>query len=338
MRQPVHTLYGGAHLFNAGTCAKMGRLAVEAITKYGVPAEFEPVRDRVCAKLLREPLEDFRIDFEDGYGARGDAEEDGDAVRVGGEVRRCELPPFFGIRLKPIGERALRTLALFLEAMGRIPDNFIVTLPKIERPEEVERLAEALPNGRIEVMIETPAAVMNPRAVVDAARGRCSGAHFGVYDYAASLGIAAANGMMRHPACDFARNMMQVGLAGTGVFLADGVTSTLPVGTREDVHAAWKLHYDDVRRSMANGFYQSWDLHPAQLVSRYAAVYSFYRESLEANAARLRNFREKQARATLVGSAFDDQATVRVLEIYFARAVDSGAITQEEADALTSPR
>jgi citrate lyase beta subunit len=233
-----------------------------------------------------------------------------------------------------MGPRALRTLSLFLDAMGEVPDNFVVTLPKIERAEEVEQLVAALPKGRIEVMIETPAAVMNPRALVDAAQGRCSGAHFGVYDYAACLGLAASAGMMRHPACDFARNMMQVALAGSGVFLSDGVTSTLPVGSTEDVHAAWRLHYQDVRRSMANGFYQSWDLHPAQLVSRYAAVYAFYHESLEANAARLRNFTARQAKASLLGTAFDDQATVRVLEIYFARAVDSGAITREEAAAL----
>ena len=75
------------------------------------------------------------------------------------------------------------------------------------------------------------------------------------------------------------------------------------------VHAAWKLHFDDVRHSLAGGFYQGWDLHPAQLVSRYAAVYSFFLEGIDAAGVRLKNFVGKAAQATLVGDVFDDAAT-----------------------------
>ena len=345
-RQPVHTLYGGAHLFQVDTCAKMGRLALAAMDRFAAsPGELarameipeqlaERVHPRVRDKLEREPVEDFRIDFEDGYGVRADAEEDADAVRAAGVASRAPLPAFFGIRIKPAGERAWRTLQLFLDALGEMPANFVVTLPKIASLAEVEALAD-LTGAKCELMIETPFAVMNARALTDAARGRCLGAHFGAYDYAASLGIAAGPEVMRHPACDFARNMMQVSLAGTGVRLADGVTSILPVGDRDAVHAAWRLHYGDVRRSMANGFYQSWDLHPAQLVSRYAAVFAFFLERMGEWAERLKNFVARQAQATLVGSTFDDAATVRGLAQYFVRAIDSGAVTGDEVKELT---
>src|SRR5207244_1263691 len=121
------------------------------------------------------------------------------------------------------------------------------------------------------------------------------------------------------PACDFARQMMQVALAGTGVTLSDGATNVMPVGphriaeggpdltpqqrleNRRVVHRAWKLHYDHVRHSLEGAFYQGWDLHPAQLPTRFAAVYTFFLESLAAASERLRNFIEKAAQATLVG-------------------------------------
>ena len=78
------------------------------------------------------------------------------------------------------------------------------------------------------------------------------------------------------------------------------------------------------------GFYQGWDLHPAQLPTRYAAVYAFL-ESLDAASERLRNFVEKAAKATLVGDVFDDAATGQGLLNYFLRATNCGALTEEEA-------
>jgi hypothetical protein len=144
--------------------------------------------------------------------------------------------------------------------------------------------------------------------------------------------------------------MMQVALAGTGVWLSDGATNVMPIGAhrgeglmpdqidenRRTVHRAWKVHYDHCRHSLANGFYQGWDLHPAQLPTRYAAVFSFFLEGLDAASERLRNFIEKAAQATLVGDVFDDAATGQGLLNYFLRAINCGAITEAEATGRTS--
>jgi hypothetical protein len=157
---------------------------------------------------------------------------------------------------------------------------------------------------------------------------------------------------MGHPACDFARHIMQVALAGTGIWLSDGATNILPVaihraaaGTglsesqraenRAAIHRAWRLHYDDIQHSLVHGFYQGWDLHPAQLVTRYAAVYAFFLQSLDAASERLRNFIAKAAQATLVGEIFDDAATGQGLLNYFLRAVNCGAVKEDEIEQLS---
>jgi hypothetical protein len=212
---------------------------------------------------------------------------------------------------------------------------------------------------KFEMMIETPQSIINHNGKINlpilltAADGRCVAAHFGTYDYTASCNITAAHQHMLHPACDFAKNMMQVSLAGTGVWLSDGATNIMPVAphrfveggepltaeqideNRDVVHRAWKLHYDHVRHSLTNAFYQGWDLHPAQLPTRYGAVYSFFLESLEAASERLKNFVEKAAKATLVGDVFDDAATGQGLLNYFLRAINCGAITEDEALKLS---
>jgi hypothetical protein len=158
---------------------------------------------------------------------------------------------------------------------------------------------------------------------------------------------------MLHPACDFAKHMMQVSFGGTGIWLSDGATNIMPVAphrfteggppltpeqiieNRTVVHRAWKLHFDHIQHSLENGYYQGWDLHPAQLPTRYAAVYSFFLESLDAASERLKNFVEKAAKATLVGDVFDDAATGQGLLNYFLRAINSGALTEEEAIELS---
>jgi hypothetical protein len=203
----------------------------------------------------------------------------------------------------------------------------------------VRALVEALepyPDVRIEMMIETPQSIFMLPRLVEEARGRCVAAHFGTYDYTASLGITASNQHMLHPACDFARSMMQASLAGTGLWLSDGATNVLPVGTdRNVVHRAWKLHYDHIRHSLNNAFYQGWDLHPAQLPTRYAAVYTFFLDGLDSASERLRNFISKAAQATLVGDVFDDAATGQGLLNYFLRAINCGAIPEVDAPSLT---
>jgi hypothetical protein len=187
---------------------------------------------------------------------------------------------------------------------------------------------------------------------VAAGQDRISAAHFGTYDYTAACGITAAYQHMGHPACDFARHVMQVALAGTGIWLSDGATNILPVaihraaaGTglsesqraenRAAIHRAWRLHYDDIQHSLVHGFYQGWDLHPAQLVTRYAAVYAFFLQSLDAASERLRNFIAKAAQATLVGEIFDDAATGQGLLNYFLRAVNCGAVKEDEIEQLS---
>jgi len=389
-RQPVHTVYGGAQLFRADVASRMGALALRSLDQFapdaatlagalGVPARLaDAVYARVRDKLAREPVEDFRIDYEDGYGNRPDAEEDGHASSVAAEVATGMatgvLPPFIGIRIKPfteeLRERSVRTLDLFLTTLvgasgGALPANFVVTLPKITVPEQVTAMAdlcERLEAGlglaagalRFEMMVETPQSIFAEDGTValprllDEARGRCIAAHFGTYDYTASNNITAAHQHMNHPACDFARQVMQVSLAGRGVWLSDGATNVMPVAphraaagealsaaqeeeNRTVVHRAWKLCYDHIQHSLELGFYQGWDLHPAQLPIRYAAVYTFFLDGLDAAAERLSNFVAKAAQATLVGDVFDDAATGQGLLNFFLRAINSGAISEEEA-------
>jgi citrate lyase beta subunit len=359
-RQPVHTVYGGAHLFKADLSGKMGAIAERTLAEFAPDAATlaqtvdipnhlaDTVYLRVVEKLRREPVEDFRIDFEDGYGNRPDAEEDATADSAAEEVlkglRAGTLPPFLGIRIKCFSEelkvRSARTLARFLSALGsQVPENFVITLPKITVPEQVSALIDVLDQlgsgVKMEMMIETPQSIFMLPQLVEAARGRCVAAHFGTYDYTASLGITAAHQHMLHPSCDFARSMMQASLAGTGLWLSDGATNIMPVGNRTVVHRAWRLHYDHIRHSLDNAFYQGWDLHPAQLPTRYAAVYSFFLEGLDAASARLRNFISKAAQATLVGDVFDDAATGQGLLNYFLRAINCGAIPEADAPALT---
>jgi len=258
------------------------------------------------------------------------------------------LPAFFGIRIKPLNEelkgRAVRTLELFLTTLlektgGRLPENFAITLPKITIPEQVRALAEVLddfsPGIRIELMVETPQILFQLPKLVEEARGRCHSSHFGAYDYTASLGITAAQQRTDHPACDFARSMMQVQLAGMGIALVDSPTNIVPVGDRATVHRAWKLHYDHVRRGLDRGFYQGWDVHPAQFLARFAAVYAFFLEGLDAASERLRNFMAKAAQATTVGDVFDDAATGQGLLNYFLRGINCGAIPEDDVPALT---
>jgi citrate lyase beta subunit len=267
------------------------------------------------------------------------------------------LPPSIGIRIKPLNEelkrRSFRTVDLFLTTLleksgGTLPANFVITLPKITAPEQVTALASAcdayeywrdLPGLalKFELMIETTQSVFAadgrvalPRLIAEG-NGRIVAAHFGTYDYTAACSITAAHQHMLHPVCDFAKHVMQVALAGTGIWLSDGATNVMPIGSREVVHRAWRLHAEHVRHSLVTGFYQGWDLHPAQLPSRYAAVYAFFLEGLDAASERLKNFVQKAAQATLVGDVFDDAATGQGLLNYFLRAMNCGAITEDEA-------
>jgi citrate lyase beta subunit len=386
-RQPVHTLYGGANLFKYDSAKALGERALEILQNYAPDhkvfgqvfgfAELDfskKIYDKVIAKLNNEAIEDFRIDFEDGYGNRSNEEEDETAVTAAKEVakgmKEKTLSPFIGIRIKPfteeMKERGLRTLDIFIttlikETKGKLPENFIVMLPKVTIPEQPATLAAffdvledelKMDKGslKMEMMVETTQSIMaidgtNPLyKFIKASNGRCIAMHFGTYDYTASCSITARYQEMDHPVCDFAHHMTKVALAHTGIWLSDGATNTMPIGPHRGenltkaqmeenktvVHRAWRKGYDHIRHSLWNGFYQGWDLNPAQFPMRYAAVFAFFLESYNDAVERLKTFVEKAARATLIGDVFDDAATGQGLLNYFLRALNSGAITEEE--------
>jgi citrate lyase beta subunit len=368
-RQPVHTVYVPGDRYDAGTVARWAAEAKAILARHGSTAtelaealELDPglaadIHDRVRAKLDAEPIEDLRIDFEDGYGIRPDEEEDA-AVRaaagaLASTARDGTATPFHGIRMKsfeePTRRRALRTLSLFLGELSRagaLTDRFLITLPKVTSVDQVAAMVTALdalesahdiPTGslRFEIQVETPQAILGPDGtaliapMIHAGAGRVTGLHYGTYDYSASLGIAAAYQSMEHPAADHAKLVMQVAAAGTGVFVSDGSTNVLPVGDAEAVRAAWRLHARLVRRSLGRGIYQGWDMHPAQLPSRYVATYAFFREGLDQAAARLRAYVSGGDSGFL-----DEPATARALAGFVLRGLDCGAVGPDEVGSL----
>ena len=329
-RQPVHTVYVPADRFEPDLAARWGHAALGALAECAPgPAEFGAAMDLpaglaaevlplVQAKLAAEPIEDLRLDFEDGYGDRGGAAEDSDARAAAGALAAAvaagTAPPFAGVRCKSLEaatrRRAVATLDVFLGELlrhGPLPDGFVITLPKVSSADQVRamvRLCGRLEQAhgleparlRFEVQVETPQLVLGADGAAEVARcvhaggRRLTGLHYGTYDYSAALQIAAGYQSMDHPAADYARAVMQVAAAGTGVRLSDGSTNVLPAGERDEVIAAWRLHSRLVRRSLRRGFYQGWDLHPGHLVSRYAASYAFFRADLPTAAARLKSY------------------------------------------------
>jgi citrate lyase beta subunit len=347
-RQPVHTVYVPADRYTSRTVHDYSRIAQTSVINAAslflqVIGGDEALLDRVLRKLEDEPIEDLRIDFEDGYGTRPDDEEDAAARAAARALRDSidagEASPFSGIRFKSLERatraRGIRTLATFLETLGEIPDGFVVTLPKVTSVAQVEamvvaaeRLEPAPDTLRFEIQVETPQAVIGPDGtaqvarMIHAAAGRCTGLHYGTYDYSASVGIAAAYQSLEHPAADHAKAVMQAAAAGTGVRVADGSTNRLPVGEPDQVLEAWQLHYRLVMRSLERGFYQGWDLHPAQLPSRYAATFTFYRRGLEAAGRRLRDYLAQQN-----GGVLDEPATARALAGFLLRGYECGELS-----------
>ncbi|MGR6318984.1 aldolase/citrate lyase family protein [Micromonospora soli] len=349
-RQPVHTVYVPADRVRPGLIDEWGAAALRALTEHPPLPFAAELADRVIGKLRREPIEDLRIDFEDGYGVRDDDSEDTSARSSVAALREGRMPPFLGLRIKSLEaatrHRAVRTLDTFLEAylgaFATVPDTFVVTLPKVSAPEQVDAMvllcarlerASGLPAGalRFEVQVETPAAVLGADGTATVARlitaggTRLSALHYGTYDYSAACGVAAAQQSLAHPVADHAKAVMQVAAAGTGVRLSDGSTNVLPVGGTEAVQAAWRLHAGLVRRSLAAGFYQGWDLHPAQLPTRFAATYAFFREGAAAAGDRLARYLQRRA-----GGVLDEPATARALAGFLLRGLDCGALDPAE--------
>lgn len=389
-RQPIHTLYGGANLFKSDSIKKMSSLALKSFNEYmpnhNVLSDLLSINDfnlaeiiykKVYEKLKNEAVEDFRIDFEDGFGHRTQEEEDKTAMFTAEQLALAMeqkiLSPFIGIRIKSITEelknRSIKTLNIFLSTLlektnNKLPENFVITLPKVTNIEQVlilDKALEIIEEKRnieknilkIEIMIESTESVFDQNGnsklikLVNASKERCRGVHFGAYDYTASCDITSTYQTMKHPACDFIRNIIKVSLANTNIWLSDGATNIMPIGkyryksieelsneqlqeNTNIVHNAWKLHSENIKHAFVNGYYQGWDLHPAQIPIRYATCYLFFLQGLNEASKRLKNFIEKTAQATLVGDIFDDAATGQGLLNYFLRALSCGAINESE--------
>ncbi len=364
-RQPVHTVYVPGDVFAAGTIRSWGDQALAALDEHAPDAASlasalglaehlaEQVHDRVRAKLEREPIEDLRVDFEDGYGPRPDTEEDEAAARaarlVAGAYGNGTAAPYMGIRMKcmeaAVRDRGIRTLDVFLSglmAAGGLPEGLVLTLPKVTYAEQVTamvRLLEAFEKARgiepgrigFEIQIETSQSILaadgtaTVARMIRAAEGRATGLHYGTFDYSACLGVSAAYQASDHPAADHAKAIMQVAAAGTGVRVSDGSTNVLPVGPTEQVHEAWRLHFGLTRRALARAYYQGWDMHPGHLPTRYAAVFAFYREGYEQAAARLARYANRTG-----GDVMDEPATAKALSGYLLRGLDCGALDSGE--------
>jgi citrate lyase beta subunit len=350
-RQPVHTVYVPADKYDAGLVPAYGAAALAAIDVHaGAFAKIvddDDIVARVRAKLATEPVEDLRVDFEDGYVGKSDADEDSDTERAARALaesqKNGEAAPFGGIRIKcfeaPTRHRSIRTLTAFVATLvesGGSLDNWVVTLPKVTSVDQVEAMVHVCEtlDLRFEIQIETPQSILGPDGtalvarMIHAAGERLTGLHYGTYDYSAFCGISAGQQSLEHPVADHAKLVMQAAAAGTGVRLSDGSTNVLPVGDAGDVEAAWANHHRLVRRSLERGFYQGWDLHPAQLPTRYAATYAFYREGLPRALTRLADY-TKQA----MGGIADEPATARALASYLLRGLDCGAVDAAEVQA-----
>ncbi|MFI5804781.1 DUF6986 family protein [Streptomyces sp. NPDC051561] len=368
-RQPVHTVYVPGNVYEPGTIRSWGDQALKMLDEHapdaasfaavlGLDASLaDAVYDRVRAKLEREPVEDLRIDFEDGYTGPAD-EEDQYAARAARLVAEAyangTAAPYMGIRMKcfeaAVRDRAIRTLDIFLSGLmenGGLPDGLVLTLPKVTYPAQVTAMvrlleefekAHGLAAGRIgfEIQIETSQSILGSDGtatvarMIEAAEGRATGLHYGTFDYSACVGVSAAYQASDHPAADHAKAVMQVAAAGTGVRVSDGSTNVLPVGSTEKVHDAMRLHYGLTRRALARAYYQGWDMHPGHLPTRYAAVFTYYREGFEQAAARLAAYANK-----LGGDIADEPATAKALAGYLLRGIDCGALDTAEVARLT---
>lgn len=356
--QPAHTVYVPAADVDVDTPRVWAGQALElAGQRHEVLAELADADAvaLVVERLRTNPIEDLRIDLEDGYGWRDDTVEDAHARRAGEILRawtsdRPYAPRMAGVRAKGLGERerprGLRTLELVLEAAGGVPDGFVFTVPKLRDVrqvdavntlcEELERV-HGVPSGalRYELQVEIPQAILGPdgRATVAEAihRGgrRLSGLHYGTYDYSAACGIVSSQQSLAHPVADHAKAVMQAAAAQTGVWISDGSTQIMPTGSTEHVEAAVRRHHALVIRSLERGYYQGWDMHPGHLVTRWLAVIGFFRSAMPTAAARLQAYFERT-----VGDVVDEPATALSLATVIDRGLAAGAFDVAEVAAV----
>ena len=356
--QPVHTVYVSAADVDEQTPQSWGdealRIADAASGVFGELAD-DDVVGIVLERLRTNPIEDLRIDLEDGYGWRPDATENADARRAGETLaawtrQRPHAPRSAGVRAKGLGvverSRGLRTLELVLDGAGGIPDGFVFTVPKLRDVRQVDAVnllcaeferVHGVPAGslRYELQIEIPQAILGSdgRATVAEAvhRGapRLSGLHYGTYDYSAACGIVSAQQSLAHPVADHAKNVMQAAAAQTGVWLSDGSTQVMPTGDDAQVAAALLRHHSLVLRSLERGYYQGWDMHPGHLITRWAAVTGFFRSAMPTAVNRLQSYFERSG-----GDVVDEPATAMSLALVVGRGLAAGAFTEDEVTAI----
>jgi hypothetical protein len=370
--QPAHTVYVSAAFAKPGVCGAWGRAALASLDAHaptpaalaaavGLPVD--AVRD--AWPLLRDvlasrPIQDLRVDLEDGYGPHTDAEEDAETDRAAATLLAESVDPAGPVRLG-IRHRSLevatraRAIRTFDRLVGRltegggVPTGFVVTMPKVVHLDQVRvyvellralEKAHRLGDGTLvfEIQVETPQTILAadgtlPLApMIDAAEGRCTGLHYGTYDYSAALGVSAEHQNAWHPVAQTAKAVMRLAAAQTGVEVSDGSTNQLPVGDTSTVHANWKVHADLVAGGLADGIRQGWDLHPAQLVTRHLINIVTLRRRLPAALDRLRIYFGADP---LSGATVDEPATAQALAADVLRAVTTGAATAAEVEAGT---
>lgn len=346
--QPVHTVYISAADATTETPARWSAAAValldqhaELLAELGDGDALRLARQR----LVTDPIADLRLDFEDGYGQRGDDAEDTDAARAGRTLNALGLGAC-GVRVKSLTtaqwRRAMRTLELVLDGAGGVPHGFVFTVPKLRAAGQVSaavRLCEALEAAhglaagslRFELQIESPQAVIGPDGAATLARAihlsdrRCTGLHYGTYDYSAACGIAPQHQALDHPVADHAKAVMLAAAAQTGVRVVDGSTHVVPEGTESQVAQAIQRHYRLVTRSLQRGYYQGWDMHPGHLVTRWLATFTFFRAALVVAAPRLQAYLARRG-----GRIVDEPATAEALAVVVLRGLDCGAFTADE--------
>src|SRR5829696_2225002 len=129
-RQPVHTCYVPADAVVPGLAASWGEAALAALDEHGLPdlglppELVEQVETRVRYKLATEPVEDLRVDAEDGYRGSPDAEDDDvrrAAAALADDRAAGAAPASVGIRGKslegPTRHRGVRSLDVFLAGL-----------------------------------------------------------------------------------------------------------------------------------------------------------------------------------------------------------------------------
>ncbi len=359
--RPFHVLYGGAQRFKAGTFAKMRGMALDFLLRHenaGFLFETDsevakPTLARARKKLSQQAIEDFRVDFEDGFGAIDAQTTKQEATRVGAVLAaECSarlVSPWIGLRIPPIdvNDVTLVVLDAFFAAYdsewprdhhGR----FAVTHPKVTSAQQLRLLAEALTaieskrgwpaaTLAIEAMYEVPTDTSEWNAACD---GRLRSIHFGAYDYLSALGVPPEDQCLVHPLATRAQCHLVERFHSTNISISDGATLAMPLGSAREIADAAATQRMQIRNALTLGIQQGWDLHPHQVTVRACVWIEFFLKGEHKNAQRLQAFLQESGRVSRVGSQFDDSASARALVRFFERGHAFGAWSDDDLAAL----